>query len=305
LKHLSPEIGVSILIPAHGDCPFLNYTLTSIRHMILDVPFEVLIVLDRASSSCLETIKDFQKYLPIKLIESRGEGISHALNTGLSSANYDYVARMDSDDEFAPTRIQEQYSVLSNSRVTSVVGSSIELIDPVGRFLELKTYPLNSDRLKKCMLFRNVLAHPAVMYKRDTVLSVGGYRTFCEPAEDYDLWLRILSQNPYAIRNLAEGLTRYRVHQNQISTTRTYDQVFMSKLLSYCFRKKLLVDYQNVDKIKADVGLRFRINVYLNFKIRVNPGNHPSLITILFFIIYSFLNPSEIVNFLKWKIRND
>jgi hypothetical protein len=67
------------------------------------------------------------------------------------------------------------------------------------------------------------LVHGSVMARREMVQLVGGYRPELEPAEDYDLWLRLLPLCGFA--RIAEALYDYRVHSGQSSTTRKRRQL--------------------------------------------------------------------------------
>jgi hypothetical protein len=53
------------------------------------------------------------------------------------------------------------------------------------------------------------------MFRRCVVHNCGGFRPEAHPAEDYDLWLRIIEQ--YEVANLPAILVRYRIHPEQMS----------------------------------------------------------------------------------------
>jgi hypothetical protein len=67
-----------------------------------------------------------------------------------------------------------------------------------------------------------LLCHPAVMFRRDLVVSVGGYHPAFRHCEDLDLWLRLASVT--TIANLPERLIRYRHYSQQVSSRHATEQ---------------------------------------------------------------------------------
>lgn len=65
-------------------------------------------------------------------------------------------------------------------------------------------HPTDPAFLAWSMLFGCSLAHPSVMLRRDRVVEAGGYDPAAEPAEDYDLWLRMEACTPGCVANLGE-----------------------------------------------------------------------------------------------------
>ena len=64
-------------------------------------------------------------------------------------------------------------------------------------------------------IFKNPIIHPATMFRKSLAQRVGGYKPGTEPAEDYDLWLRL--SNISEIENLNRVLIYYRIHENNYS----------------------------------------------------------------------------------------
>lgn len=75
---------------------------------------------------------------------------------------------------------------------------------PASGVQRISRHPADPAFLAWSMLFSCCLAHPSVMMRRDRVLDVGGYDPTTEPAEDYDLWLRMQSSAPGCVANVGE-----------------------------------------------------------------------------------------------------
>jgi glycosyltransferase involved in cell wall biosynthesis len=140
-------------------------------------------------------------------------GIARALNVGLSLAKGEYIARMDGDDVSLPGRFSAQVRELqSNSRV-AVVGCQAIRIDEHGA--EIGAMDVPTTEIKRCLLLRNSLIHPTIMFRKSAVLDIGAYSEAAKATEDYDLYLRLAMR--YELRNLPDRFLKYRVHSAQTS----------------------------------------------------------------------------------------
>jgi glycosyltransferase involved in cell wall biosynthesis len=215
-EKLESEIDLSILLPIYGDAPYLEMTLRSIADQE-NSKFEIVVVLDRPTNlQITKTKKLISNFADVNLLISPSAGISSALNFGLKHSRGTFVARIDSDDEMLSHRLEIQMNVLKMKPGVSCVGTQIIKIDEKSHIVGESNYPESNFWVRRFLRFRNCVAHPATMYKRTDVLSIGGYRQQFDGAEDYDLWLRLLKIGK--IINLEQPLTRYRIWDGQNSS---------------------------------------------------------------------------------------
>ena len=213
-------VAVSVLIPCKGDSPYLLETLASIFSNTV-LPDEILIVNDGMTSKALAEIYTYTFNKNFRVINNRGAGLVDALNTGINASKNELVIRIDSDDLMEQNRIKVQYDFMIQNPATVVLGSQCTLIDKLGVAIGKTRYPVGE--LNKLWKFRSScqLAHPSVIFRKSIVISAGGYRKVfkCDNmdiAEDFDLWLRMAKFG--SIQNLDIALTKYRQHENQISS---------------------------------------------------------------------------------------
>lgn len=226
---------VSLLIPIHGDSPFLGATLQSVSESTLK-RFDLIIVLDRCSNPDLKLhLHKIPNSVSVKIYTSTEPGIVAALNLGLSKISTKYVARLDADDEIFPERLIKQLLFLESHPEVVCVGSQLALINEKSENIGFTRYPTSHEDIKKRMIYQNCLAHPSVMFQREMVAKVGNYRKFLEGAEDYDLWMRLMKVG--ALSNIDEKLTRYRVSDHQVTRKNSNAQ----ELLDNCVRLSNLI----------------------------------------------------------------
>jgi glycosyltransferase involved in cell wall biosynthesis len=202
---------VDVIIPVHGTPIYLLETIESIS----DQQFinKIIIVLDRVDKQYFSNLEINQTNLVI--VQSNTPGIVSALNTGLEISTAEFVARIDSDDMMGQKRIQTQLDFFASNPKSVCVGSYIEIFDGTPRN-KIKKYPISHKAIINQLTYQNAMAHPSVMFRRKAVLEVGGYRSFFEGSEDYDLWIRLSKVGQ--LNNINIPLTRYRQNPGQYSS---------------------------------------------------------------------------------------
>lgn len=191
--------------------------------------FEFIIINDGSTDDTLKIIKSY-KDSRIILISRESRGLVTSLNEGIRIAKGKYIARQDADDISAVNRIASQYDYLESNRECAVIASTICQIDSegnlIGDWIE-DIHNLDYSQIKEYMPKSNCIAHPSVMM-RTALIKKYQYRDI-EAGEDYELWLRLLSDG-MEIHKIPEKLVYYRVHQSSITQLSNRKSV-MIKLL--------------------------------------------------------------------------
>lgn len=139
-------------------------------------------------------------------------GLGTALNEGLKYCHYDLVARMDTDDISMPDRFNEQISFMTKNPDISVCSGYIEEWDEnMATILSHRPLPLTHESIAKFSARRSPISHPAVMFRTNSVLNVGGYPDYYP--EDYALWVKMI-YNGYRFANLENVLLRMRTGED-------------------------------------------------------------------------------------------
>lgn len=189
---------------------YLEETIKSILNQSYS-NFEFIIVVNCSTDDSLKIIKRFDDER-IKVFETNICQLSYNLNFGLEISKGKYIARIDADDVAKPDRLKRQLSHIKKG--FDVVGSNIDFIDEKSEVFKTLEFPELNKTIRKKIYYKSVIAHPAVMFKKEVVLNNGGYLGG-KYAQDYDLWLRLMRDNNLKFYNIQEPLTNYRVHLNQ------------------------------------------------------------------------------------------
>lgn len=190
---------------------FIEASIASILNQTFR-DLELLIADDSTNTDTVKVIDDFAESDDRVVVIRKAErmGFVNALNEALKLAKGDFIARMDGDDISLPDRFELQIKYAREHPEIAVFGGSIYIINEKGTVTSQKIYPSNSKKLQRFFMFRNPLAHPTIMFRREIIDDGFFYDPEFKKAEDLEYYLR-LTNNGYKIGNMNHFLLKYRV----------------------------------------------------------------------------------------------
>ncbi|WP_071667992.1 MULTISPECIES: glycosyltransferase [Pantoea] len=184
-------------------------------------PSEIVIVFDGPVSNEVEKlVNDYSKRYVIKIIRlSTNMGLGNALNAGLRHCAYEWVFRMDSDDICVNNRFELQIKEIIKDDELDIIGGVIqEFNSDMKNSIGFRYVPLDNESIHIKCKTRCPFNHMTVGFKKEKILKVGGYLHH-EMMEDYNLWVRLLSDNIKA-KNINDVLVNVRAGDSMISRRR-------------------------------------------------------------------------------------
>lgn len=255
-------MNVTVLIPLYGESAYIEDAIESVINQDFPAKWEILVIYKNAKES-LAKIKDYQNII---LIEQRSSGLSSALNEGIQKSQYEYVARLDSDDLMTPNRIKVQMQQFIRDQDLVAVGGQACIVDEHGKAIGSIAYPCQSRLVNWCLSFSSCVPHPGVTFLKSAVIAAGGYRSGFIHAEDYDLWVRLRTVGNVA--NVNQKVLVYRRHNRQL-TAANFDETLRTSAaimtVSDSKQKDEIFLYENFHQITLNESEIF--NQYLTFLI--------------------------------------
>ncbi|EMA66962.1 glycosyl transferase family protein [Halorubrum aidingense JCM 13560] len=196
---------VSVIIPTYNRAETLARAVDSALAQTVD-DIEVLVVDDGSTDGTQALIEDGEDPRVRYLAHDTNRGVSAARNTGVEAARGDYVAFLDSDDEWLPRKLDRQLSVLDD-RGEGWVGVYCDIVSTGlsvgGRIAGAASEAVFRSRapreggqeLAEALLSMQVFMGPGstLLVERDVITSTGGFDEGLSIYEDWDLVLRVLS----------------------------------------------------------------------------------------------------------------
>jgi glycosyltransferase involved in cell wall biosynthesis len=209
---------VSIVMAAYNAAAFLQESVGSILAQTV-TDFELIVVDDASTDATATMLKQFADPRLRVITLTRNGGAANARNQGLATARGDYIAIMDADDVSSASRIEIQADFLDRHPEIALVGAAVyDNIDIDGCVLHTSYLPEESHIIASTLRQKWCCLHSSLMFRREVVDRVGGYRPELDAAEDHDFILRILDH--YRIRNLNSKLVSYRINPSGLSVVR-------------------------------------------------------------------------------------
>lgn len=190
---------VSIVIPVYNSETSIIRTLESVANQTY-TDYEIVIINDGSFDASLQLITEFQNRYPHKLIQiisQQNSGVSKARNVGLLAAKGEWVALLDSDDEWLPDKLKVQIDVLTHCPEIDFLGCAL-----VGQLIKIKGKNILSLHRVTCwdLLLKMLPQTSTAIFRKDILSRVGLYNESMTHAEDGNLWIRIcLCCNFYVI----------------------------------------------------------------------------------------------------------
>ncbi len=206
---------VSIVIPAYNAAETIAETLASIQCQTM-TNWEAIVVNDGSNDETEAIVKKIaEQDSKICLISQRNQGVSAARNTGISHAQYNWLAFLDADDWFAPQYLERMNAALAADSTLDAVHCGIQWIAPDGHMLKEQYAPSETD-LFPLLARRCCLLIHCCIFRKKLAEVVGGFDTSLSTAEDWDLWQRI-ARNGARFGAVKEILAFYRIQPNSLS----------------------------------------------------------------------------------------
>lgn len=214
---------VSILMPVRNEEAFLAAAIDSIQRQTLH-DWELVVVDDGSEDGTPQILAAAARQdARIRLFANPERGLVPALNYGLGMCRATLVARMDGDDISHPIRLERQVAALEADPVLGLVASGFRHFPRTGLGIGMLAYERwqnalgSHDAVMRDLFVESPFVHPSVMFRKDIVDSVGGYRDMGW-AEDYDLWLRLAAAG---VRFARTGETLFFWRERPERATRT------------------------------------------------------------------------------------
>jgi len=204
---------VSIITPCFNAAKYIGQCIESVLAQSY-TNWEMLIVDDCSTDDTVEIIQSYSiidKRIRFYTTDYPSGGAAIPRNIGIQNAKGRYIAFLDSDDLWLPTKLEQQIPLFADPKI-AIVYSNYEKIDADGnRKNRFVNSPPSTNY--KCLLKRIAIGCLTGIYDSTKVGKVYLKKI---GHEDYVLWLSILKQG-YSAQNTNTVTALYRQQKNTVS----------------------------------------------------------------------------------------
>jgi glycosyltransferase involved in cell wall biosynthesis len=195
---------VSIIIPTYNREKYLPLALDSILNQTFK-DYEIIVIDDGSTDNTRQAIKPYEE--KIQYLYQDNAGVSAARNAGIRQAKGEWLAFLDSDDEWVPDYLFIQmetarkhsriYMQTTDAFVIALNGEAESYYKIHGTFPEFKKKDyLYIEKPFTFILKYGACQTAATIIRHEAVIKAGLFDTSLERTEDYDLMARVALQGP-------------------------------------------------------------------------------------------------------------
>ncbi|MFQ5470207.1 MAG: glycosyltransferase family 2 protein [Gammaproteobacteria bacterium] len=247
---------VSVIIPTFNRENLIKRALDSVYSQTLQ-PKEVIVIDDGSSDNTRLAVTD--NFPNATYLFQPNAGVSAARNHGIRYACSEWLAFLDSDDEWAAEKLEKQLAVIDCKAGVKIIHTD-EIWIRNGK----RVNPMCKHRKPDGSIFEQCLplcaiSPSSVIIHRTLFDEIGLFDVNLPACEDYDMWLRICSRHP--VHLVDEQLTiKYGGHGDQLSKKYWGMDRFRIASLMNIIESRTLTDKQSSAAIEV---LMKKIDIYL------------------------------------------
>lgn len=197
-----------MVVPTRDRAHLLPQTLLSVLRQ-RDVDLQLIVVDDGSTDETGRAVERIDDERLQYLRHDISRGVSAARNAGIAHARGRWVAFLDDDDLWAPSKLADQLQALQQQRLWALSGAVC--VDGNLRVLSGER-PLSSREIVAEVVRYNSVPVGAsnVIVRRDALEAAGPFDVSLRHMADWDLWIRLAQRGPPAVVHRPH--VAYRLH---------------------------------------------------------------------------------------------
>ena len=206
---------VSVIMAAKNYGRFIAQAIDSVLAQT-HADWELVIIDDGSSDHTARVVQPYLIDRRIRYVLSDTLGQPRAKNLGYRLSRGQYLAYIDADDAWAPTKLARQLERFALNCKLGVVSCGRLLMDEQGTTRPAPAAtPMKSGEALTQVFLKNRICFSSVMICRTAFEHLGAFDPHLDVAIDYDLWLRLAAH--YEFDNVADPLVLYRTGHGNLS----------------------------------------------------------------------------------------
>ncbi|MCX7664911.1 MAG: glycosyltransferase [Gemmataceae bacterium] len=254
---MSPPL-ISIVLATRDYGRFLGQAIDSVRGQTW-TNWELIIIDDGSQDHTPSLVQDYLRIDDrIRYFRTEGLGQPRAKNLGIGYCTGKYIAFIDGDDCWKPTKLEKQISLFRSDSI-GVVYCQRELINEDGSPRITPEYSCYRGRVLEQMVIQNFVPFSSAVVRKDIFDHIGKFDESIGVAIDYDLWLRVAAH--YQFDYVPEPLILYRTGHTNLSS-KVRDRI----LVALSILKRAIRRNPRLPSVRESTASTYRTMAYITRK---------------------------------------
>lgn len=237
---------VSVILPVYNGEQFVSRAIESVLNQTYK-ELELIVVDDGSSDNSLDVVQSYADSR-LKVFTKENGGPASARNLGIQHCSGEYIALIDQDDLWYPTKLQKQVATIHRKNCALVHCDALSIYEDGSRPAQTWSvlYPPKSGRVFRELWHQNFVLSSSAIFRKSIISKVGllSEDHKCLGVDDKEYWLRIALK--YEIGYVHEVLversihktnfgylnrrTRAMMHRNGINVKKEYYYIAQNKI---------------------------------------------------------------------------
>jgi glycosyltransferase involved in cell wall biosynthesis len=245
---------ISAVIPTYNYGRYIAEAVESALAQTM-APREVIVVDDGSTDDTEAVVRKFGD--KVRYIRQENAGVCAARNRGVAESTGEYIAFLDADDIWDPTKLEKQLAVFeSDPEIGLVHCGMLEFDGETGETIALHLEGQKGWVADELLLWeRPAIVGPGgtIMVRRGVFEEVGGFDEQMKVSEDWDFCYRVARR--YKVGFVAEPMVNYRSHgaaahrdirEMERGMGRFYEKAFANDVEVSRLRERSLGNYHRI-----------------------------------------------------------
>lgn len=190
---------VSVIIPVYNSEETIENCISSVLNQTCEFEIELITINDGSKDDSLRILEKLKSKVTdsrfsFLIINQKNGGVSKARNAGMKKASGDFIALLDSDDEWLPEKLERQMQIINEKKDIDFLGCSRN--NEELQIFEKRINSLHKATVKE-LLIKMYPQTSTAIFKAEVYGKNGGYNENMTHGEDGEFWIRICANSNF------------------------------------------------------------------------------------------------------------
>jgi len=231
-------VKISVIIPTYNRAYLLKRSIESVLNQTYG-ELELIIIDDGSTDNTNEVVQSYLEDERVRLYQISNSGVSKARNYGVSKSTGSWIGFLDSDDQWHNNKLEEQVKFIDQNPQFKIIHAHENWVRNDKQVKIPKRYRKSGGDIFIRSLDQCMISPSVALISTELFQHYEGFREDFIVCEDYDLWLKITSENEVGFID-SVLCTKYGGHEDQLSMKYFAMDYYRVKSMNWILKNRVL-----------------------------------------------------------------